>query len=44
MPHLVSHGDVGHGWRDVFAVVEEGDDAGVEALETATVVLKNLRG
>jgi hypothetical protein len=36
----VGHGDVGDGRRNVLAVVQEGDDPGVEALQAATVMLK----
>ncbi len=39
MPHLVSHGDVGDRRGDVLAVVEQGDDARVQALQAAPVVL-----
>ncbi len=40
MAHLVGHGDVGDGRRNVLAVVQEGDDPCVEALQAATVMLK----
>ena len=38
--HLVRHGHVRHRGRHVLAVVEQGDDARVEALVAATVVLE----
>ena len=41
VPHLVCHGDVGHGGRHVLAVVHQGDDARVETLVTAAVVLQH---
>ena len=38
--HLVGHRDVGNCRRNVFAVVQEGDDARVEALQAAAVMLE----
>ena len=38
--HLVRHGDVADCGRHVLAVVHERDDAGVEALVAAAVVLR----
>ena len=38
--HLVRHGDVGDGGRDRLAVVEQSDDARVQALQAAAVMLK----
>ena len=40
MAHLVRHGHVRHRGRHVLAVVEQGDDARVEALVAAAVVLE----
>ena len=39
MSHLVGHGDVRDRGGHVLAVVHEGDDARVEGLEGASVVL-----
>ena len=41
VPHLVRHGHVGHGGRDVLAVVHQGDDARVETLVAPAVMLKS---
>ena len=38
--HLVRHGDVGDGGRDRLAVVEQSDDARVQALQAAAIMLK----
>ena len=41
--HLVRHGDVGDGGRDRLAVVEQGDDARVQTLQAAAVMLKKKK-
>ena len=43
MPHLMGHGHVGDRRRHVLAVVQEGDDAGVEAFQASAVVLKHKK-
>ena len=40
MSHLMSHGYMGHCRGDMLAIVHQGYDASVEALETTTVVLE----
>ena len=41
MTHLMSHGYMGHCRGDMLAIVHQGDDAGVQALETTAIVLEN---
>ena len=40
MAHLMSHGYMGHCRGNMLSVVHQGNDASVQALETATVVLE----
>ena len=40
MTHLMSHGYMGHCRGDMLAIVHQGDDAGVQALETTAIVLE----
>ena len=41
MTHLMSHGYMGDCRGDMLAIVHQGDDAGVQALETTAIVLEN---
>ena len=40
MAHLMSHSYMGHRRGDMLAVVHQGDDARVQALQAAAVVLQ----
>ena len=43
MTHLMSHGYMGHCRGDMLAIVHQGDDAGVQALETTAIVLEKQK-
>ena len=43
MAHLMSHGYMGHCRGDMLAIVHQGDDASVQTLEAAAVVLEKTK-